>query len=49
MAAGDSLALVAQRYQVSLVALRSANNLRGDTIKVGQVLQIPQTTVAVQP
>lgn len=49
VAAGDSLALVAQRYQVSLVALRSANNLRSDTIKVGQVLQIPQTTVAVQP
>ena len=33
---GESLALIAQRYQVSLAVLRSANNLKSDVIKVGQ-------------
>ncbi|TBU92175.1 N-acetylmuramoyl-L-alanine amidase [Stutzerimonas kirkiae] len=47
--AGESLAILAQRYQVSLAALRSANNLKGDTIKVGQTLKIPATTLAAQP
>ncbi len=46
---GESLALIAQRYQVSLGALRSANSLSSDLIKVGQTLQIPTTTLAVQP
>jgi N-acetylmuramoyl-L-alanine amidase len=46
---GESLALIAQRYQVSLAALRSANALRSDLIKVGQTLQIPATALAAQP
>lgn len=46
---GESLALIAQRYQVSLSALRSANSLRSDTIKVGQTLSIPATALAAQP
>ncbi|KFX71463.1 N-acetylmuramoyl-L-alanine amidase [Pseudomonas taeanensis MS-3] len=46
---GESLALIAQRYQVSLGALRRANSLSSDLIKVGQTLQIPATTLAVQP
>ena len=46
---GESLALIAQRYQVSLSSLRSANSLRGDTIRAGQVLQIPGNTLAAQP
>lgn len=46
---GESLALIAQRYQVSLASLRSANTLRSDVIKVGQVLQIPSPTLAAQP
>ena len=46
---GESLALLAQRYQVSLGSLRSANKLQGDVIKVGQTLQIPATTLASQP
>ncbi len=46
---GESLALLAQRYQISLAALRSANNLSGDVIKVGQTLTIPATTLAAQP
>ncbi len=45
---GESLALIAQRYQVALGALRSANALRSDLIKVGQTLQIPATALAVQ-
>lgn len=46
---GESLALLAQRYQISLPALRSANGLKGDVIKVGQTLNIPATTLASQP
>jgi len=46
---GESLALIAQRYQVSLGALRSANGLRSDVIKVGQTLQVPTAALAVQP
>ncbi len=46
---GESLALLAERYQVSLTSLRSANQLRNDTIKVGQTLSIPATTLASQP
>lgn len=48
VARGESLALIAQRYQVSLAALRSANKLNGDVIKVGQTLQIPATSLAAQ-
>lgn len=46
---GESLALLAERYQISLLALRNANSLKGDTIKVGQTLNIPATTLASQP
>ncbi len=46
---GESLALIAQRYQVSLSSLRSANALKSDTIKVGQTLSIPATALAGQP
>lgn len=46
---GESLALLAERYQVSLRALRSANRLNSDVIKVGQTLNIPATTLASQP
>ena len=41
IAAGDTLAVIAKRYGVSLSALRSANNLDGDVIRAGQVLTIP--------
>ncbi|MFC3606859.1 N-acetylmuramoyl-L-alanine amidase [Stutzerimonas tarimensis] len=46
---GDSLALLAQRYQVSLPELRRANNLRNDVIKIGQTLSIPAPTLAGEP
>jgi N-acetylmuramoyl-L-alanine amidase len=49
VASGESLTLIAQRYQVGLTALRSANSLKTDTIKVGQNLNIPAATLAAQP
>ena len=49
VSSGESLALIAQRYQISLGVLRSANALRSDVIKVGQTLQIPATALAAQP
>ncbi|WP_374725303.1 N-acetylmuramoyl-L-alanine amidase [Pseudomonas peli] len=49
VSSGESLALIAQRYQVSLAVLRSTNSLKNDVIKVGQRLQIPATALAVQP
>jgi N-acetylmuramoyl-L-alanine amidase len=38
---GDSLSEIANRYKVTLNNIRDANGLRGDRIKVGQVIQIP--------
>jgi N-acetylmuramoyl-L-alanine amidase len=40
--AGDTLSDIAKRHGVSLSALRSANRLEGDHIRVGQALTIPQ-------
>jgi N-acetylmuramoyl-L-alanine amidase len=38
---GDTLSMIAQQYQVSLNTLKSANSLKGDRIRIGQVLMIP--------
>jgi N-acetylmuramoyl-L-alanine amidase len=38
---GDSLSEIAQRYNVSMNQLKTANNLRSNTIQIGQVLQVP--------
>ncbi len=38
---GETLSEIAQQYRVSLTQLRSANNIRGDVVRVGQVLTIP--------
>jgi LysM repeat protein len=38
---GDSLSTIAKRYKVSTKAIKSANNLRSDVIRVGQTLNIP--------
>jgi N-acetylmuramoyl-L-alanine amidase len=46
VSSGESLAMIAQRYQVSLASIRSANKLPNDVIKVGQVIDIPATTLA---
>ena len=37
------------RAGATLASLRSANQLRNDTIKVGQTLNIPATALAAQP
>lgn len=41
IARGETLSAIARRYAVSEAALRSHNDLRGDTIRAGQVLKIP--------
>lgn len=45
---GETLAMLAVRYQVSVTSLRSTNNLKSDELKVGQQLDIPATTLAAQ-
>ena len=45
---GESVSLLAQRYQISAAQLRSANNLKSDALKIGQVLTVPATTLAGQ-
>ncbi len=41
IARGDTLSEIAARYNVSTAAIRAANKLRSDTIRVGQTLAIP--------
>ncbi len=41
IARGDTLSRLAKRYHVSLSALREANGLKDDRLRVGQVLHIP--------
>jgi N-acetylmuramoyl-L-alanine amidase len=43
---GETLAMIAVRYQVSPAAVRSANNLKSDDLKAGQHLTIPGTELA---
>jgi N-acetylmuramoyl-L-alanine amidase len=38
---GETLIAIANRYQVSVSRLRNVNELKGDTIRIGQVLEIP--------
>ena len=38
---GDTLSAIAQRYSVSVAALKRSNGLRGDTLRVGKTLVIP--------
>lgn len=45
---GETLAMLAVRYQVSAASLRSTNSLKSDELKVGQRLDIPATTLASQ-
>lgn len=41
VSAGESLSLLAQRYNVSIDELRNHNQLSSDSIRVGQTLRIP--------
>ena len=45
---GETLAMIAVRYQVSVPSLRSSNRLKTDELKVGQSLHIPTTALASQ-
>ena len=38
---GETLSAIAQQYRVSLNRLKYANRLKGDKIRIGQVLEIP--------
>ncbi|WP_374211838.1 N-acetylmuramoyl-L-alanine amidase [Alteromonas gilva] len=40
---GESLSLLAQRYNVKVSSIKAANNLNGDVVRIGQVLTIPST------
>jgi N-acetylmuramoyl-L-alanine amidase len=40
---GDTLSGIAKQYQVSLSSLRTTNHLKSDTLRIGQVLAIPET------
>ena len=40
---GETLAMIAVRYQVGVATLRSSNNLKTDELRVGQNLNIPAT------
>ena len=44
IARGDTLSELAERYDVSAAAIRSANKLSNDNIRIGQVLSIPVFT-----
>ncbi|WP_122663203.1 N-acetylmuramoyl-L-alanine amidase [Pseudomonas viridiflava] len=46
---GESLSMLAARYDMSPAALRSANNLKTDELRIGQDLKIPSSEVAAQP
>lgn len=46
--AGESLSMLAARYQVSQAEIRQANKLKSDVIRVGQKIQIPARTLAGQ-
>lgn len=39
---GESLSVIAQRYQVTVMRLKQANNLKSDVVHVGQNLVIPR-------
>lgn len=50
VAPGETLAMLAVRYNLPVETLRGANDLKTDELKVGQLLTIPPaTTLAAQP
>jgi murein DD-endopeptidase MepM/ murein hydrolase activator NlpD len=47
--AGDNLEKIAKRNNISVAALRVANNLSGDSIRVGDTLRLPSSTATQKP
>lgn len=45
---GDTLTMLATRYDISLASLRQANGLRNDQIRIGQVLKVPAASMLVK-
>ncbi|RMS23863.1 N-acetylmuramoyl-L-alanine amidase, partial [Pseudomonas coronafaciens pv. garcae] len=45
---GETLAMLAARYDMNIATLRTANNLKTDELKIGQDLRIPSSEVAAQ-
>ena len=41
VARGDTVSEIAERYNVSTTAIRQANKLSNDKIRIGQTLSIP--------
>jgi N-acetylmuramoyl-L-alanine amidase len=44
IARGDTLSEIAERYHVSMSAIRSANHLASDAVRIGQKLKIPASS-----
>ncbi|MCG9697503.1 N-acetylmuramoyl-L-alanine amidase [Shewanella sp. Isolate11] len=42
VAKGESLSVIAHRYQVSIDSIKKANNLKSNTLRIGQKLVIPR-------
>jgi len=40
---GESLSVLAKRYNTSMTKLKSINNLKSDSLRIGQTLKIPRT------
>uniref|UniRef100_UPI000B1E4D74 muramidase family protein n=1 Tax=Halalkalibacter akibai TaxID=1411 RepID=UPI000B1E4D74 len=45
---GDSLSVIAARFNTTVAALRTANGLTNDTLKIGQRLVIPHSTTTAK-
>ena len=41
VSSGESLSVLAQRYNISVNKLKTANSLSSNTVKIGQTLKIP--------
>lgn len=39
---GDSLSVIAQRYKISVAAIKSVNKLKSNVLRIGQTLKIPR-------
>ena len=46
---GDTLYSIANKYNVSVNNLKQTNNLTTDTLTIGQVLQIPNQIIPIEP